>query len=286
MLAEEAGGADEPAEAGSEADEAVEPGETEDDVDNVGDGLPVGGLAGDVEEVDVAEKLLEDIEAMQEGIIGIQRISDGILALMDKELIPSTNTGESKVFYCKTDVPVLRVMEGQASKLDGSCAAQAREWEELQRLRAEGLVAIRDTNKLLNDWDELIPKWLNVVKGLVDSEDLPLNVYRETLLQNKILRVIKKNHVTKYLEMLAEFAETEDYYNKLYEQFGMCLKHGIHEDSTVGVKTAEVLRFNTSKPGDEQNSCKEYVYRMTQEQNDVYYITGESIAMVSSSSFL
>ena len=132
-------------------------------------------------------------------------------------------------------------VEEQASKLDGSCAAQASVWEELQRIRAEGLVAIRDTNKLLNDYDELIPKWLNVVKGVVDSEDLPLDISGETLLQNKILRVIKKNHVKKYLEMLAEFAETGDYYNKLYEQFGMSLKHGIREDSTVGVKTAEVF---------------------------------------------
>ena len=76
----------------------------------------------------------------------------------------------------------------------------------------------------VNDCDELIPKWLNVVKGVVDSEDLPLNVYRETLLQNKILRVFKKNHVTKYLEMLAEITELNDDHKKFYEQFGKRLK--------------------------------------------------------------
>ena len=132
---------------------------------------------------------------------------------------------------------------------------------------------------------ELIPEWFNAVKGVVDSEDLPLNVYRETLLHNKILRVIKKNHVTKYLEMLAEVAELKDDRKKSYEQRGKCTKLGIREDSAAGVKTAELLRFNTFKSGDEQFSFEEYVDRMKEGQNDIYCIAGESIAMVSSSSF-
>ena len=99
--------------------------------------------------------------------------------------------------------------EEPVSKLDGSCAAQAPEWEELQRLRAEGLVAIRDINKLLNDCDELIPKWLNFVKDVVDSEDLPLNIYREIMQQNKILRVIKKNHVMKCMDMFDKNCRVE-----------------------------------------------------------------------------
>ena len=170
-------------------------------------------------------------------------------------------------------------IEEQGSKLDGSRAAQAPQWEELQRLRVEGLVTIRDTNKLLNDC-ELIPKWLNVVKDVVDSEDLPLNVFRETLLQNKILRVIKKNLVTKYLEMLAEIAELKDAYRKFYEQLVRCMKVGIHENSVDGVEIAELLRFNTS--GDEQINLKEYVDRMKEGQNDMCYFTDESIAVVSS----
>ena len=147
------------------------------------------------------------------------------------------------------------------------------------------MVTIPDINKLLIDFDELIPKWLNSVKDVVDSEGLPLNVYRETLQQNEILRVIKINLAKKNLEMLAEIAALNDDYKKFYEQFVKFMELGIHENSVDGVEIAELLRFNTSKPGDEQISFEECVDRMKEGQNDICYIADESVAVVSSSLF-
>eukprot|EP00959_Pyramimonas_sp_CCMP1952_P023542 494975-Pyramimonas_sp.AAC.1 len=137
----------------------------------------------------------------------------------------------------------------------------------------------------MNDCDELMPEWLHFVEGAVGSEDLPPNISRETLQQNKILRVIKQNIAKMCLDMFADIAEQKDDYQKLYEQFGKYLELGNQEaeDLTNRTKAAELMRYHTSKSGGQMIGFKEYVDRMKAGQTDIYYITAESIAAASSS---
>merc|ERR1712072_1652172 len=166
---------------------------------------------------------------------------------------------------------------------------------------------------ITDEFEDLMPRWLSFIKGVVDSEDLPLNVSREMLQTSKVLRVIKKKLVTKALEMVrkladkkkkkddddkddeekkegeddpSETAEDNEEYLKFWKEFQKAIKLGLYEDSSNRTKLAKLLRFQTSKIGDNFTSLEKYISRMKKGQKHIYYISGENKEQVEKSPFL
>merc|ERR1719378_2008237 len=163
----------------------------------------------------------------------------------------------------------------------------------------------------------MMPRWLSFIKGVVDSEDLPLNVSREMLQTSKVLRVIKKKLVTKALEMIrkmaekkkkkdkdeddeekkedeeedkakdpAEEAEDNENYLNFWKEFQKAIKLGLYEDSSNRTKLAKLLRFQTSKTGDNWTSLEKYISRMAKGQKNIYYISAETKEQAEKSPYL
>ncbi|GAX12772.1 hypothetical protein FisN_15Hh251 [Fistulifera solaris] len=130
----------------------------------------------------------------------------------------------------------------------------------------------------INDkFDELMPRWLKFVRGVVDSNDLPLNVSREILQKSKVLSIINKRLVRKSLDMMREIAEDEDTtkYIMFWNNFGKYLKVGVVEDDANRKEIAPLLRFFSSKSGEEYTSLDKYVENMAEDQKNIYFVTGD-----------
>ncbi|ROI15320.1 Endoplasmin [Anabarilius grahami] len=138
---------------------------------------------------------------------------------------------------------------------------------------------------ITDDFHDMMPKYLNFVKGVVDSDDLPLNVSRETLQQHKLLKVIRKKLVRKTLDMIKKIAE-EQYNDKFWKEFGTNIKLGVIEDHSNRTRLAKLLRFQTSHSETVLSSLEQYVERMKEKQDKIFFMAGTTRKEAESSPFV
>ena len=138
---------------------------------------------------------------------------------------------------------------------------------------------------ITDDDKELLPPWLRFVKGIIDSSDLPLNVSREILQQNRIMAKIKSNAVKKILDRLKTIAGNKERYAEFYNQYGRLIKEGVYQDFEHKEALTELLRFKSTKETG-LVSLREYVERMRDEQKSIYYITGQNQISLQNSPLL
>ncbi|XP_027899809.1 endoplasmin [Xiphophorus couchianus] len=138
---------------------------------------------------------------------------------------------------------------------------------------------------ITDDFNDMMPKYLNFVKGVVDSDDLPLNVSRETLQQHKLLKVIRKKLVRKTLDMIKKIAD-DQYNEKFWKEFGTNVKLGVIEDHSNRTRLAKLLRFQTSNSDTVLSSLEQYVERMKEKQDKIYFMAGTSRKEAESSPFV
>ncbi|XP_028673334.1 endoplasmin [Erpetoichthys calabaricus] len=138
---------------------------------------------------------------------------------------------------------------------------------------------------ITDDFHDMMPKYLNFIRGVVDSDDLPLNVSRETLQQHKLLKVIRKKLVRKTLDMIKKIAD-DKYNDKFWKEFGTNIKLGVIEDHSNRTRLAKLLRFQTSHSETVLSSLESYVERMKEKQDKIYFMAGTSRKEAESSPFV
>ncbi|MBW1616460.1 MAG: molecular chaperone HtpG [Deltaproteobacteria bacterium] len=134
---------------------------------------------------------------------------------------------------------------------------------------------------VMDDCEELMPSYFRFIKGVVDAADLNLNVSREILQQDFLIKNIKRNLVKKIFDLLSSLEEEK--FIAFYKEFGNALKEGVHTDWENKDKIADLIRYKTTKSKDKLISLKEYTANMKPDQKDIYYITGDNLSMLINS---